>query len=324
MGMGSRSVLVTGGAGYIGRLLVSELAADRRELESIVSFDLRPTPDSDRLSGVAYVAGDIRTTDLADLLHEHRVDTVVHLAAIVTPSAEQSRELMYEVDVGGTQKVVTACLAGDAHRLIVTSSGAAYGYYHDNPQPLHEDDALRGNPEFAYSDHKRIVEELLGRARDAHPELEQLVFRVGTILGESTRNQITDIFDRPRILGVMGSDTPFVFIWDRDVVACLARGVHEGGQGVYNLTGGGVLTLAEIAGIVGKPYLALPAPLIRGALGLLHPLGLSQYGPEQVDFLRYRPVLANEKLVKEFGFRPRKSTREVFEFFWQSRREESG
>ena len=42
-------------------------------------------------------------------------------------------------------------------------------------------------------------------------------------------------------------------------------------------------------------------------------LGLSQYGPEQVDFLRYRPVLSNEKLVREFGFSPSLTSDECFE-----------
>ena len=50
------------------------------------------------------------------------------------------------------------------------------------------------------------------------PALEQVVFRVGTILGETTRNQITALFERPRLLAIRGAASPFVFIWDRDVV----------------------------------------------------------------------------------------------------------
>jgi UDP-glucose 4-epimerase len=60
--------------------------------------------------------------------------------------------------------------------------------------------------------------------------------------------------------------------------------------------------------------------LIQSALALLRPLGLSQYGPEQVDFLRYRPVLANDRLKREFGYQPRRTSDEVFSFYWESRR----
>ncbi len=55
--------------------------------------------------------------------------------------------------------------------------------------------------------------------------------------------------------------------------------------------------------------------LVRGVLAALKALRLTQYGPEQVDFLRYRPVLANRRLKKEFGYTPAKTTAEVFELF---------
>ena len=72
------------------------------------------------------------------------------------------------------------------------------------------------------------------------------------------------------------------------------------------------LSYEEIAEILGKPYRPLPASLLSGALRLLKPLGLSQYGPEQLDFLRYRPVLTNQRLKEEFGYQPRYSSREAF------------
>jgi UDP-glucose 4-epimerase len=312
----ARSVLVTGGSGYLGSQLVAQLAADRGDLETIVSLDLRPVPEAEHLPGVVYEAGDIREPVIADLLRRHRVDTVVHLAAIVTPGKHDTREFLHSIDVGGTENVVAACLETGVRRFIVTSSGAAYGYYADNPQPLSEDDTIRGNPEFAYSDHKRQVEEFLARQREEHPELEQVIFRPGTILGSSAQNQITALFDGRVVLGVRGSDTPFVFIWDQDVVGCLIEAVRGGRAGIYNVAGDGVMTLAEIAAVIGKPVVSLPAWLIRGVLGVLHPLGLAQYGPEQVNFLRYRPVLSNERLQNVFGYKPRMTSREVFDFFW--------
>lgn len=316
----SRSVLITGGSGYLGSQLVAQLATDRGGLETIVSLDLRPVPEAERLAGVVYEAGDIREPLIADLLDQHGVDTVVHLAAIVTPRKQDTREFLYSIDVGGTENVFAACLDTGVRRFIVTSSGAAYGYHADNPQPLCEDDAIRGNPEFAYSDHKRLVEEFLARQRHEHSELEQVIFRPGTILGSSVQNQITALFDGPVILGIRGSDTPFVFIWDQDVVGCLVEAVRGGRAGIYNLAGDGVMSLAEIADVIGKRVVSLPAWLVRGALSVLKPLGLVPYGPEQVDFLRYRPVLSNERLRNEFGYKLRKSSREAFDFFWAHHR----
>jgi UDP-glucose 4-epimerase len=298
---------------------VSDLANDRGALETIVSLDLRHVPEAGRLPGVHYCTGDIRDPAIGEAFRTHAVDTVVHLAAIVTPGKDSSRALEHSIDVLGTRNVLEHCIETGVRKLIVTSSGAAYGYYADNPQPLSEDDAIRGNPEFAYSDHKRQVEEMLARSRSEHPRLAQLIFRPGTVIGEQVANQITAIFERPVIIGVRGCDTPFVFIWDRDVVACLRRGIEEDRTGIYNLAGDGVLTLREIAQQLGKRYVAPPAAAISAVLRLLHPLGLVPYGPEQVAFLRYRPVLSNAKLKSEFGYTPQLTTAEAFDLYRRGR-----
>ena len=83
------------------------------------------------------------------------------------------------------------------------------------------------------------------------------------------------------------------------------------------------MTLREIAAALRKPYVALPAPLLTAAIGQLQRRGLTRYGPEQVDFLRYRPVLSNERLKREFGFQPRVSTREAFERYRTRRKRRS-
>ncbi|MBK9036797.1 MAG: SDR family oxidoreductase [Myxococcales bacterium] len=308
-------VLVTGAAGYLGRGLVRALATGPDRPAALIAMDVRATPDTERLGGVTYDTVDIRDPGLGARIAAHRPEVVVHLASIVTPPRGCTRAEQYEVDVQGTERVLAACLASGVGRLIVTSSGAAYGYHADNAAFLTEDMPLRGHPDFAYADHKRQVEELLAQARLDHPELGQLVLRLGAVLGADTHNQITDLFDQPVIVGVAEAASPFNFIWDQDVVRCLAAAVRGTAVGVYNLAGDGVMTLAEIAAALGKAYVPVPAHLIGRALEVLHHKGWSQYGPEQVAFLRYRPVMSNQRLARELGFSPSKSSREVLELY---------
>lgn len=312
-------VLITGASGYLGRLVVRALANGDGACPRIVATDVRLPPPGLRLPGVIYETLDVRAPGAGELLAHHGVEAVVHLAAVVTPGRGADRSLLYDVDVRGTENVVEGCLEAGVRQLIVTSSGAAYGYHEDNPVPLHEDHPLRGNQAFAYSHHKRLVEELLARHREEHPELSQLVLRVGTILGRTTRNQITALFERPFVLGLGGTDSPFVIIWDEDVVAVIVAGLRHGWRGIYNLAGDGTLSLREMAAMMGKPYVAIPARLVEGSLALLHASRLSDYGPEQVDFLRYRPVLSNRRLKEELGFVPRKTSRQAFEVFLEAR-----
>jgi len=318
--VGAPRVLVTGAAGYLGSQLIAALAADAaRKPAALVAMDVRDVPPERRLADVAYETADIRAPDLGAMLERHAIDTVVHLASIVTPGKKSKREFEYSVDVLGTENLLQACVAAGVEKIVVSSSGAAYGYHADNPAWIGEDQPVRGNQEFAYSWHKRLVEEMLADYRVQAPQLAQVVFRIGTILGESVRNQITDLFDKPRLIAIRGSDSPFVFIWDQDVVGCMLQAVYSDRAGVYNVAGDGAMRIHEIAARMDKRCMVLPAWLLRSALALLKPLGLTQYGPEQVNFLRYRPVLANRRLKEVFGYVPKKSSVEVFEFYLAAR-----
>jgi UDP-glucose 4-epimerase len=317
--MSARSVLITGAAGYLGSQLLAALASAHAAVGRVVAVDVRDVAAQRRLPGVDYCRADIRSAALAELFKSKAPEVVVHLASIVTPGKHDDREFEYSVDVLGTENVLNACLAAGVGKIIVASSGAAYGYHPDNPAWIAEDWPVRGNEAFAYAHHKRLVEEMLARWRTEHPELKQVVLRIGTILGETVHNQITDLFEKPRLIAISGSDSPFVFIWDQDVAGCILHAISTDKTGIYNVAGDGALTITEIASRLGKRCVVLPAWLIAAGLAVLKQLHLTQYGPEQVDFLRYRPVLDNHRLKQEFGYVPRKTSSEVFDF-WRAGR----
>ncbi|WP_350351833.1 SDR family oxidoreductase [Microbacterium sp. A8/3-1] len=301
-------VLITGGGGFLGSHVAHALAA-RDDVELVVSADLRTGVVR---PGILDVVLDVQDADaIAPLFREYRIDTVVHLAAIVNPGRDVDRE--YRVDVEGSANVLAACVATGVRRIVVSSSGAAYGYHADNPEWIDEDQPLRGNDAFPYSRHKRLVEEMLAEHRTTHPELEQVVFRIGTILGPSVRNQITALWDGRRILRIAGSDSPFVFIWVDDVADAMVRAATAGPAGVFNVAGDGRMTVPEIAARLGRRQFVLPAWALASALRIGRMLRLTDHGPEKVPFLRFRPVLANRRLKEEFGFVPTRTTREAFE-----------
>lgn len=308
-------VLITSGAGFLGAHVAAALAG-HPGVALVVAGDVREPADA--VPGVVYERLDV--TDggaTAPLLARHRIDVVVHLAAIVNPGRDAAGE--YRVDVTGTRNVLDACLAAGVRRVVVSSSGAAYGYHADNPEWLHEDDPLRGNDEFPYARHKRLVEEMLAAARTEHPGLEQVVFRIGTILGPTVRNQITALWDGRAILRIAGSDSPFVFVWVDDVAAAMARAATDGPPGVFNVAGDDRVTVRQIAARLRKPVRTVPAWLLAAGLGIGRALRLTVHGPAQVGFLRYRPVLANDALKERFGYTPALTSAEAFEAYVTAR-----
>ncbi|WP_300676241.1 SDR family oxidoreductase [Nocardioides sp.] len=304
--MASR-VLVTGGSGFLGSSVVPQLAAAGL---AVTSGDIRP-PRTET-PGVRYVDLDVTSAEtVAAAVAGH--DVVIHLASIVTPPPGLGEEAAYRVDVDGSKNVIAACLASGVRRLVVSSSGAAYGYHADSPAWIDEEQPVRGNDAFAYAKHKRLVEEELARTRAAYPHLEQVVLRIGTILGATVDNQITDLFHKKRLLKIAGARSPFVFIWDEDLAQIVVQAATGEVSGTFNVAGDGALTIDQIAARLGKKTLPIPEPVLRAALAVLHPLRLSQYGPEQTKFLQYRPVLANSRLKETFGYTPAKTSAEAFD-----------
>jgi UDP-glucose 4-epimerase len=304
-GVSEKRILITGAGGYVGSMLGARLA----KRHFVLGTDLRPRTDL----GFEVLPLDTRDATLHRLLRERRITHVVHLAAVL--EGAKSREIEYDIEVRGTQNVVESCIAAGVRHFTVSSSGAAYGYFADNPQWITEQHPLRASNAFGYAYHKRLIEELLAKYRQTHPSLGQLVLRICTVLGATTNNQITALFKRKRIIHVQGGDSRFVFVWDEDVVAAIEHGILADRQGVYNLAGDGALTVQEIATRLGKPTLSVPAFALRQALAVGRLFRVSRYGPEQVDFLRYRPVLSNDSLKREFGFTPSKSSAQAFEIF---------
>ncbi|WVM91612.1 hypothetical protein ULG90_16655 [Halopseudomonas pachastrellae] len=86
------------------------------------------------------------------------------------------------------------------------------------------------------------------------------------------------------MLAIKGSDSPFVFIWDQDVLAAVEMGIREDKQGIFNMAGDGALSIQDIARRLNKPLLTLSPWILKSALQVAKWLGRPT-GPEQINFL---------------------------------------
>lgn len=121
MGLAEKRVLVTGGSGFIGRHVVSELAAAGATVRVI---DLKPHPDA----SVDLVQGDLAEPDVLAAALDGGVDAVVHLAAVtsVLRSLEHP-ELTYRTNVAATAGLLEGARAAGAKSLVFASTNAVVG-----------------------------------------------------------------------------------------------------------------------------------------------------------------------------------------------------
>ena len=153
----ARSVLVTGGAGFIGSHLADAfLGAGCR----VVVLDDLSTGVLDRVPAKArFVEGDLRTFDFEPLLRAERIDTILHHAAqIDVRKSVEDPVFDAEVNVLGTIRLAQAALAAGVTQIVFASSGGAiYG----DPEGFAADESHPTNPVSPYGVAKLAGEKYL-------------------------------------------------------------------------------------------------------------------------------------------------------------------
>jgi UDP-glucose 4-epimerase len=162
--MASETILVTGGAGYIGSHVVVELA--RAGYAPVVLDDFSNStpavvPRLQALAGrpVPAVTADVRdVVALRSVFHDHPIAGVVHCAGLKAVGESEERPLAYyDVNVGGAIALAEVMGEAGVATLVFSSSASVYGQPDD--LPVTEDAPLR--PNSVYGRTKRVVEDFL-------------------------------------------------------------------------------------------------------------------------------------------------------------------
>lgn len=151
------SILVTGGAGYIGSHTVRAL----RELgRDVVVLDSLEFGVADSVINAPLIVGNITDNDLVRAIcAEHGVTQVVHFAAYKSVGESMERPGRYwRNNVAGTVELIEACLAADVRDIVFSSSCSVYGT--PDRVPVTETAAIA--PESVYAESKAMVERILG------------------------------------------------------------------------------------------------------------------------------------------------------------------
>ena len=122
-----RRILVTGALGQIGSELTVELRR-RYGADNVVASDIRPADNNPLMRGGPWVRLDVTDPDSIErVIREYRIDSVFHMAAILSATGEMDPNLCWTVNMDGTANVLEAARKLELVRVIVPSSIAAFG-----------------------------------------------------------------------------------------------------------------------------------------------------------------------------------------------------
>jgi UDP-glucuronate 4-epimerase len=253
------SILVTGGAGFIGSHLVEALVVAGRDVIVLDNFDdfYDSAMKRRNLEGVAgrpgftLVEGDIRDQRIVEHIFTSRpIEVVVHLAARagVRPSIEQP--LLYsDVNLNGTVVVLEACRRHGIGKFIFGSSSSVYG--NNTKVPFAETDTVE-RPISPYAATKRAGE-LLCATYHALYDLSVFALRFFTVYGPRQRpemaiHKFTRLIDRGQPVPRFGNgSTQRDYTYISDIVNGVMRAIERvQGYEIINLGEARTTRLADL------------------------------------------------------------------------------
>jgi nucleoside-diphosphate-sugar epimerase len=235
------TTLVTGGAGYVGAVVVDELLAMGRRVRVLDALIHDQSSVASSLSerGADVMRGDLRELDARRTSLEG-VDAVVHLAAIVgDPACAREPETSYQVNVEATLGLIADAEAAGVERFVFASTCSNYGRMANPTVPVDEDGELR--PVSLYAEQKVQIERML--LSEDLGRVSPTCLRFATVYGVAPRmrfdltvNEFTRDLWAERRLEVFGEQfwRPYVHVRDaaRAVVTALDAPQN---QGVFNV-----------------------------------------------------------------------------------------
>jgi len=188
------TILVTGGAGYIGShttLALLEAGHEVVVLDNLCNSSLESLRRVERICGKAprFVQGDIRDRAVLDALFAaHNIDAVLHFAGLKSVGESVSQPLeYYENNVAGSVILAQAMAAAGVFQLVFSSSATVYG--EPAQMPISED-VPTGTPTNPYGRSKLMVEELLQDLADSDPRWRIALLRYFNPVGAHTSGLI--------------------------------------------------------------------------------------------------------------------------------------
>lgn len=294
-------VLVTGGAGYVGCVLVPKLLDAGHE---VVVYDLMIFGDGGLLlhANMRVVRGDLRDTE-ALRAQLDGVDAVIHLACISNdPSFALDPDLSRSINFDCFESIVRACVDAKVRRFVYASTSSVYGVS-DAPEVDEEHPLV---PITDYNKYKGMCEPILAQYQAS--DFTTVTIRPATVCGYSPRmrldltvNILTNHAVNNRQIRVFGGvqKRPNIHIDDISelYVDLLDRPAEQIAGEIFN-AGHQNSTVAEIAQIVKGTVEEMPE---------IAPIAVST---EPTDDIRSYHI-TSKKIERVLGFVPRRTLQDA-------------
>ena len=246
-------IIITGGAGFIGKHLVELLIKKENDITIFDNFSNSKEESVMYLKnlGAKIVKGDIRKIgEINNAIKDH--DIVIHLAAkISVEESIKSPSETFQTNVEGTKNVLIACEKNQIKKIIVASSAAVYG---ESEADVKLTEKSKINPISPYGESKMMMENEIKEFAKDH-NVEYVILRFFNIYGKDQSPEYAGVITKfikkikmNKPLEVFGNGMQTRdFISVKDVVSSIYHSIENGKNRIYNVASGNPITIKELA-----------------------------------------------------------------------------
>jgi len=246
-------ILVTGGAGFIGKHLVKYLIKKGHAVTIFDNFSNSEKKDIVSLldAGAKLVEGDI--TKLQDITNAtSKQNAVIHLAAkISVEDSIKNPNITFHVNIEGTRNVLVACKENNIKKIVVASSAAVYGESEPGTK-LTENSKI--NPISPYGESKALMEEEIKKFVSKH-NISYAILRFFNIYGDGQSQEYAGVITKfiekiaaGKNLEIFGDGMQTRdFVSVQDVVEAVYSSLINDKNGIFNIASGETVTIKKLA-----------------------------------------------------------------------------
>lgn len=339
--MNKKTVFITGGAGYVGAMLVDLLSA-RPDTNVIVGLDKEPTPDFITSNPkLKFIVANTNDDSWQAQVAAMKPDIVIHTAWQIREMYGK-KKLQWAWNVTGSEKVFDfAFSTPSVKRLVHFSTVASYAARPENKIESRFDETHPfRKSDYLYAEEKRVVEERLKErydmARAKGSKVEVAIIRPAAITGPRGRymrirfglqstlsGQMKETFIH-RLISLMVSFVPITPEWCRqfcheddiaDIATLLAfEPLKNPYEVIVACPPGEVVRGKDMAAAVGKKTISIPPVLIRGVFALMWHASRGRVPTSKGGWKSYSYPIAvdGSKITRLYGYKYRMSSKDAF------------
>lgn len=299
-----KSVAILGASGHLAQAVLKQLE-HQPGLERLLGVDV--APPLFHPAKLEYIAGDLRHAPLESLLKG--TETLLHLA--VAPLLLRQLGQVQGVQES-LKRVVYAARAVGMKRVVVLTSGAAYGAHADNPMPIQEWRPLRPNPGNLLAEGWCAIEQTLESLR-SEPDMPQLIsMRSAYPLGPEVPRDRLQALTAEHVLLPLEPLAPIQLVHTEDLARALLAALSQGERPIYHVAAPEPVTPRTLFESASVRVVSLPRTMLEMLSEASHRMGQGRVLPDLLRLTKHPLLLSTVTIRHELHWEPRYNTLETF------------